>query len=91
MFRLIRGGSSSDGGGRKADEHGHGIGRKPSWVNERSTVSPILFAIYIAEVHAIYIAEVHEFVESRALGVQALSFVDDMTWLAVGEDVGYDR
>ena len=45
-----------------------------------SAVSPILFAIYIAEVH--------EFVESRVPGVRALSFVDDVTWLAVGEDVG---
>ena len=45
-----------------------------------SAVSPILFAIYIAEVH--------EFVESRVPGVRALPFVDDVTWLAVGEDVG---
>jgi len=45
-----------------------------------SAVSPILFAICIAEDH--------EFVESRVPGVRALSFVDDVTWLAVGEDVG---
>ena len=45
-----------------------------------SAVSPILFAIYIAEVHG--------FVESRVPGVRALSFVDDVTWLVVGEDVG---
>jgi len=36
-----------------------------------SAVSPILFAIHIAEVH--------EFVESRVPGVRALSFVDDVT------------
>ena len=49
-------------------------------LSQGSAVSPILFAIYIAEVH--------EFVGSRVPGVRALSFADDVTWLVVGEDVG---
>jgi len=45
-----------------------------------SAVSTILFAIYTVEAH--------EFVESRVLEARALSFVDDVTWPVVGEEVG---
>jgi ribonuclease HI len=45
-----------------------------------SPVSPILFAIYIAGVHGA--------VEEAVPGVRGLSFVDDVTWLAVGDSVG---
>jgi hypothetical protein len=44
-----------------------------------SAVSPILFAIYIADIHSE--------VEGKINSVRALSFVDDITWLAVGDDV----
>jgi hypothetical protein len=50
-----------------------------SYLPQRSAVSPILFAIYIANIHSE--------VEGKINGVRALSFVDDITWLAVGDDV----
>jgi ribonuclease HI len=45
-----------------------------------SAVSPILFAIYISDIHSV--------VEGRVKGIKALSFVDDVTWLAIGKDIG---
>jgi hypothetical protein len=45
-----------------------------------SPVSPILFAVYIAGVHGA--------VENAVPGVRGLSFVDDVTWLAVADNVG---
>jgi len=47
---------------------------------KRSLVSLILFAVYIAGVY--------DEVESQVPGVRGLSFVDDVTWLAVGVTVG---
>jgi len=45
-------------------------------------VSPILFAIYMADIHA----EVEE--QIGGVTVQRLSFVDDMTWLATADNPG---
>ena len=45
-----------------------------------SPVSPVLFAIYIADIHAA--------VEGQVQDSRGISFVDDMTWLLEGRDVG---
>ena len=45
-----------------------------------SPVSPVLFAIYIAEIH--------QAVEDQIEDCQGISFVDDITWLVEGVDVG---
>ena len=45
-----------------------------------SPISPALFAIYIADIHAT--------VESQAQDSRGISFVDDVTWLVEGRDVG---
>ena len=42
--------------------------------------SPVLFAIYIAEVHTA--------VEGQVLNSCGISFVDDVTWLVEGQGVG---
>ena len=46
-----------------------------------SPASPILFAVYLAEIH--------DAVTSEVEGSMALSFVDDVTWLVVGENVAH--
>jgi hypothetical protein len=48
-----------------------------SGLPQGSAVSPILFAIYIADIHSE--------VEGKINSVRALSFVDDIKWLAVGD------
>jgi hypothetical protein len=50
-----------------------------SGLPQGSAVSPILFTVYIADIHSE--------VEGKINSVRALSFVDDITWLAVGDDV----
>jgi hypothetical protein len=44
-----------------------------------SPVSPVVFAIYMADIH--------QAVESRVKGARGLSFVNDITWLVEAEDV----
>ena len=44
-----------------------------------SPVSPVLFALYIAEIHQV--------VESQAEDCRGISFVDDITWLVEGYDI----
>jgi hypothetical protein len=44
-----------------------------------SPVSPILFAIYMADIH--------QAVESRVTGARGISFVDDITWLVEADDI----
>ena len=45
-----------------------------------SPISPVLFAIYTADVHAA--------VEEQVEGSRGISFVDGVTWVAEGADVG---
>ena len=42
-------------------------------------VSPILFAIYMADIH--------KEVEDQVEGCRGISFVDDITWVVEGEDL----
>ena len=44
-----------------------------------SPISPVLFAIYIAEIH--------DAVERQVEVIQSISFVDDITWLVDGTDL----
>ena len=44
-----------------------------------SPVSPVLFAIYIAEIH--------QAMESQVEDCRGISFVDDVTWIVEGYDV----
>jgi len=60
--------------GQEGDEMGVTTG-----LPQGSPVSPILFNIYIAEIHGA--------VERKVPGVRGLSFVDDVTWLATADGV----
>ena len=44
-----------------------------------SSVSPVLFALYIAEIH--------QAVESQMEDCRGISFVDDITWVVEGTDL----
>jgi hypothetical protein len=61
--------------------NGHESAMKPTTtgIPQGSPVSPILFAIYISGIF--------EEIEEEVLGSTGLSFVDDISWLAVGKDV----
>ena len=55
-------------------------GRRAKECDDGSPISPVLFAIYIADVHAA--------VEDQVEGSRGISFVDEVTWLVEGQDVG---
>ena len=44
-----------------------------------SPIPPVLFAIYIAEIH--------EVLEQEVEGCRGISFADDVTWLAEGDNL----
>ena len=52
---------------------------RPTGLPQGSPVSPVLFNLYIGEIHGA--------VEQRVPGCQATSFVDDVTWFVEGTSV----